>query len=215
MRYNRQNDQRNVVIFLGGQAAAIAVALTLIYFEKPTQAQAPNYIGFIDVKTCGKVDGWAADWNRLNQPLNVSLYAEGSTLSTVTASISRPDVGAFLKDNGRHGYTLPMPLDLQDGRPHVYTVRYEQSATVLGTFTQTCGSIPITASIMRAGQGMMIVANPAGYTEVAIDGGQVPIWGSLNQTIPCWKGELAPDPAGQGIYVCTSGPANWRRIKFE
>ncbi len=184
----------------------------------PVHAQDPNYIGYVDARTCGSAIGWAADRNRLNQPLQVSLYADGVVVQTVTASISRGDVGAYLKDDGRHAYILGIPVDLQDGRPHNYQVRFEQSTATLsgGTFTQTCGTIPITSSVFRAGPGIMLIADPAGqYTKIDLDATTVPLWGSLNQNIPCWQGELAPDPAGLGIYVCKAPPRDWKRIRWE
>ncbi len=46
----------------------------------------PNYEGFFDVGDCNVIDGWAADRNRLNTPINVSIYA-GSTLLTTVSGV--------------------------------------------------------------------------------------------------------------------------------
>lgn len=201
-------------VFAFGWMSGDVIGHTVKYVA---HAQAPNYIGFVDVKNCGSAIGWGADRNRLNQSLDLSLYADGIVVQTVTASIHRGDVGAFLKDNGNHGYILGIPVDLQDGRPHTYQVKYEQSNVNLGSsFTQTCGTIPITSSVFRPGPGILLVGDPAGkYTQIGLDGTTVPLWGSLNQNVPCWTGELAPDPTGQGIYICKAPPADWKRIRWE
>jgi hypothetical protein len=106
-----------------------------------TCSQASNYVGFIDHAACDTIAGWAADRNRLNTSINVEVY-DGSTLvATVMASNSRPDVGAFIGDNGMHGFSIATPASLKDGNSHTVHLRFETSATDLSS-----SPVPIACS---------------------------------------------------------------------
>ncbi|HUK90935.1 MAG TPA: PQQ-dependent sugar dehydrogenase [Blastocatellia bacterium] len=94
-------------------------------------ALTPRYAGFVDVPTCSTIAGWAADRSRLNQPISVSLYDGTTLLATMTASLNRPDVGAFLGDNGLHGYLFYVPASIQNGAGHSVHLRFETSAVEL------------------------------------------------------------------------------------
>jgi len=91
----------------------------------------PNYIGFVDGADCNMLVGWVADDNRLNIPITVSVYDGTTLLLTVQANGSRPDVGAFLGDNGNHGFIIPTPAALKDGMPHTVHFKFETGATEL------------------------------------------------------------------------------------
>jgi parallel beta-helix repeat protein len=105
-------------------------------------AEPPNYVGFVDSANCTSITGWAADRNRLNTSINVEVYDGATLLTTVLASNSRPDVGAFLGDNGLHGFSIPTPAALLNGSAHTVHVKFETSATDLtgSPFTLTCGA---------------------------------------------------------------------------
>ncbi|HEY0555096.1 MAG TPA: hypothetical protein VGG20_12570, partial [Thermoanaerobaculia bacterium] len=111
----------------------------------------PNYVGFLDHAGCDTLVGWAADRNRLNTPITVSFYKDGTSLTTVLANASRSDVGAYLGDNGLHGFGIVTPASLQDGIAHTVSVRFEGSATNLTSspVTLTCG-IPAAPSGLTA-----------------------------------------------------------------
>jgi hypothetical protein len=94
----------------------------------PTQA---NYVGFVDHAGCDVIAGWAADRNRLNTSINVEIYDGTTLISTVLASNSRADVGAFLGDNGMHGFSIPTPASLKDGATHSVHIKFETSTTDL------------------------------------------------------------------------------------
>src|SRR6266498_1172563 len=100
-----------------------------------------DYIGYLDVADCASISGWAADRNRLNTPINVSLYDGSTLLTTVAANGSRSDVGNFLGDNGLHGFTIPTPASLKNNQPHPVSVKFESDSTNLsGSPTSlTCG----------------------------------------------------------------------------
>jgi hypothetical protein len=103
----------------------------------------PVYAGYIDVADCNSITGWAADRNRLNNSINVSLYDGNTLLTTVTANQSRPDVGAYLKDNGLHGFNIPVPAVLKSGT-HTISVRYESSSVNLGNSPRTYACVTPT-----------------------------------------------------------------------
>jgi len=89
------------------------------------------YVGYVDVLSCSAISGWAADRSSLNTSVNVDLYDGSTLMGTVTATGSRPDVGAYLNDNGLHGFGFTPPVSLKDGLPHAITVRI--GTTVIGS----------------------------------------------------------------------------------
>ncbi|HYL99034.1 MAG TPA: hypothetical protein VEZ90_08785, partial [Blastocatellia bacterium] len=89
----------------------------------------PNYIGFIDISGCNNIGGWVADKNRLNTPISVSIYDGTTLLLTVRAGQVRADVGAFLGDNGLHGFNVTTPAALKTNTPHSVHVKYETGTT--------------------------------------------------------------------------------------
>ena len=101
-----------------------------------------NYAGYIDSSTCSGINGWAADKNRLNTSIVVSLYDGAAQIASVTANGSRSDVGGLLGDNGLHGFSLQLPAAYQNGTAHTLQVRFETSTSqVFGSpVTLTCGS---------------------------------------------------------------------------
>ncbi|HXG66812.1 MAG TPA: hypothetical protein VNO70_17045, partial [Blastocatellia bacterium] len=96
----------------------------------------PNYEGYVDYLGCDFIGGWAADHNRLNTSITVSLYDGAMLVATVQANQHRPDVGAYLGDNGLHGFTIPTPAALRGGTHAIY-LRFEGSAQDLGGSPQT------------------------------------------------------------------------------
>lgn len=109
-----------------------------------TCSVAPNYVGFLDQADCDLIKGWAADRNRLNTSINVSVYDGSTLIATVTANQLRSDVGAFLGDNGLHGFSIPTPSSLKNGASHTVSVKFESGNTNLGNSPRsiTCGSTP-------------------------------------------------------------------------
>jgi len=119
----------------------------------PTLAQ--NYIGFVDRVDCSRMAGWAADKNRPNTPINVSIYVDSnsSPLMTVLANTQRePAVGAAVGtgDNGQHGFDFGAPL--RDGQPHTFTFKFESSSTLLTpSNTNAANPASITCGAFNAG----------------------------------------------------------------
>jgi hypothetical protein len=85
----------------------------------------------VDHIGCDTIQGWAADRNRPNTSINVEIYNGATLVMTVLANASRPDVGAFLGDNGLHGFSVAFPASLKDGQAHIIHVKFEASTTEL------------------------------------------------------------------------------------
>jgi hypothetical protein len=86
-----------------------------------------DYIGHIDTADCYAIRGWAADRNRLNTSISVSLYDGEMLITTQLANQLRTDVGAYLGDNGVHGFTIPIPDCFKDEAAHSISIRFETS----------------------------------------------------------------------------------------
>ncbi|HMJ24969.1 MAG TPA: glycosyltransferase domain-containing protein [Pyrinomonadaceae bacterium] len=86
-----------------------------------------SYIGCVDEATHYGVRGWAADRTRPNVPISISLYERNNLIATVPANQPRPDVGAYLGDNGRHGFTIPLPVNLRKRALGRISIRFEPS----------------------------------------------------------------------------------------
>lgn len=90
-----------------------------------------DYIGYVDAADCYGIRGWAADRNRLNTSISISLYDGETHITTVPANLLRADAGAYLGDNGLHGFALPTPASLKDEAAHSLSVRCETNTIPL------------------------------------------------------------------------------------
>ncbi|HEY3743165.1 MAG TPA: S53 family peptidase [Bryobacteraceae bacterium] len=95
------------------------------------------YAGYLDSGNCTAFSGWAANHGVLNQTFALDVVQGSTTLLTVLADLSRPDVGSYLGDNGIHGFSFATPLILKDGAPHVVNLRFSGTATSIGNAPQT------------------------------------------------------------------------------
>jgi hypothetical protein len=102
-----------------------------------------SYIGFVDAVSCANgISGWAADRNRLNQAINVTLWDGNTQVASTLANISRPDVGGLIGDNGLHGFNIPIPAGYSNGAARSLQVRFESSSSQLNSSPAsfTCGT---------------------------------------------------------------------------
>lgn len=98
---------------------------------QPVSCVGNNLQSWLDVADCNTISGWAADTTLLNQSLNVDIYDGATLLTTAAANQSRPDVGAFLGDNGLHGFRIGTPASLKDGATHSVAVKFGGTSTAL------------------------------------------------------------------------------------
>ncbi len=105
----------------------------------PWTQSSPLYEGYVGVD-CQSIWGWAADRTRPNQSVRISIY-DGSTLITQMMAIDpRPDITSYLNDGGLHGFVLPRPAQISDGKQHALRVTFDNGASLLGAVGQICGS---------------------------------------------------------------------------
>lgn len=82
----------------------------------PTQDRAPH--GYFDIANCSQLSGWAYDPDEPSTSIVVRLY-EGSTfLGGFKADQVRSDVNRVVGITGDHGFNVPTPESLKDGKPH-------------------------------------------------------------------------------------------------
>src|SRR6266853_3086487 len=114
-------------------------------------ANSAGFVGSLDTANCNTISGWAADKSRLNQAINVSLYAGSNLIATVIANQSRPDVATLLGDNGLHGFSITTPNNLKNGSTYSVQAQFTDTAAVIGTGVVQCGGSgpPLTMSLSR------------------------------------------------------------------
>jgi hypothetical protein len=109
---------------------------------KPELTRAPaNYEGNLDAANCQGIVGWAWDKNQPNAPLRLDIYDLETKVDTVTASAVRDDLVTAHKGNGAHGFTIPTPARLKDGKPHYIWLAFTGTNFHLnkgGPITVTC-----------------------------------------------------------------------------
>lgn len=110
----------------------------------------PVYAGNVDRFDCNYIVGWAADRNRPNLPITVRIYDGERLVTTVTAQVVRADIAAHLGDNGAHGFTIPTPDSLRDGKPHAVRIRYENSDTNLSNGSKSLNCSPVYVGNLEA-----------------------------------------------------------------
>lgn len=104
-----------------GTLEQVQQAMAALYDLSPTDFSPPE--GYVDVANCDEIAGWAWDPGLPDQPIEAALYdvgADGSEtlIATFAADNYRVDLAEALGDNGQHGFTIPTPLEFQDGERH-------------------------------------------------------------------------------------------------
>jgi membrane protein involved in D-alanine export len=102
-----------------------------------------SYEGSIDQADCQFIKGWGFDQTRANDALTVEIYDQDHLLATVTADSFRPDLQNAGKGDGYHGFSIPCPLVLKDGKPHMLVLRVAGTIKDIKHRSFICnGSIP-------------------------------------------------------------------------
>ncbi|GAB2559629.1 PA14 domain-containing protein [Spirosoma areae] len=92
-----------------------------------------NGVGFLDEADCNSVRGWAADQGQPNVAVEVDFFIDGQYAGSTQASQSRPDVGAYLGDNGNHGFSFTLPQSFRSGGNHSVEARFSGTAQGLNS----------------------------------------------------------------------------------
>jgi hypothetical protein len=91
-----------------------------------------RFEGFVDGIHHGKILGWVRDQLAPTRRLSVVLKDGGADLFTVLAEKHRADLERAGKGDGRHGFEVPLPLSVFDGRSHALRLRIEGTDLELG-----------------------------------------------------------------------------------
>ena len=84
-----------------------------------------SYNGTIDDVSCENIAGWAMDWSREAQSIDIRIFDEGGLVKLkAPASIPRGD---FRPGAQNHGFSVPTPVALKDGKNHFVHVAFEDS----------------------------------------------------------------------------------------
>ena len=178
-----------------------------------------NYAGYVDVADCNSIVGWAADRNRLNTSINVSIYDNTTLVTTVLANNLRSDVGAYLGDNGYHGFAIPTPAQFKNGLQHTLRVKFESSGTELGgsprTIACAAGASASIAWIQPAetSWGPANTMTVAGYAQNGAGGVQL-VWRDATINGPWNVVSWQPTPAADNTWSNTI-PSPYRCHTFQ
>jgi hypothetical protein len=113
--------------------AAIVVAAALPGCHKssavaPLTPPPPSaYEGTLDIVGPHRIEGWAWDRRRPQEPVSVDIYDGTALLATVVADKPRADLSKAGKGDGNHGFKIVTPPGLRDGKEH--TIRAVVSGT--------------------------------------------------------------------------------------
>jgi MYXO-CTERM domain-containing protein len=119
--------------------------------DAPMCPSAPP-IGYLDGADCDHITGWTQDPDVPTQSIKVLLAFDGifpdpnARYTTAIADVDRPDVGKAV-GSSNHGFDVPTPYGLFDGKDHPILAVGEdsaglRSALLVGTKTVTCAATP-------------------------------------------------------------------------
>lgn len=83
--------------------------------------------GSLDIVSCERVIGWAADKDQPNAAIEVEIYDGEKLVMRATANEARPDLMSAGFGDGKHGFSLPTPAQFKDGLPHKLSVRIAET----------------------------------------------------------------------------------------
>jgi hypothetical protein len=141
----------------------------------------PSVEGALDAGDGDQISGWAWDMDQPATPVRVDIYADETLLATVAADQARDGLREAGVGDGRHGFSLPTPEDLRDGKAHAVRVEVAGTGHSLGEFAllaPTAGPPPPDDGI-------------GGALDVA-DGGAIAGW--------AWDGSRPDSPLKVDIY---------------
>ena len=106
-------------------------------------AAASKQTGWLDVADCSGISGWAWDSGQPSSRLQIDLYdgsIHGQPFATVAAANYRRDLQQAGIGDGTHGFYVPTPANLKDGRTHaiIAAAAGTDMAIQVGTNTLSC-----------------------------------------------------------------------------
>ena len=123
--------------------------------------KAPALRSNLDEISPGIVTGWAADYDRLDQRIEIEVLVDGNLVARGVADIFRVDLPSAGAGDGKHAFSIDLPLHLIDGRAHVVDVRDASTGESLANSPRT------------------IEARVTAAYDVRLDGGALAGWARL------------------------------------
>jgi hypothetical protein len=103
--------------------------LLLLFVLSACSEPKTYYNGAIDDIDCDLIRGWAMDWSRGPQSIDVTILDDRTNFKKrIKAALPRGD---FKPGEDRHGFTIPTPAPLLDGKSHMVRMVFEDSDTEL------------------------------------------------------------------------------------
>jgi hypothetical protein len=110
------------------------------------------------------VIGWAFDDDAPTKPLNIAVYADGKMVAYGPTTVARPDVNAYYKITGTHGYSIVFPLSTGVHRVCTYGLNLGPGRnSTLGCRTVTLTGLPIGELAGATAQGNTVTVDGWAY----------------------------------------------------
>jgi hypothetical protein len=87
--------------------------------------------GEVERADCTRLKGWVWDPANPRIPLDLELAMDGRLIQRLTADMERPLLLKSGKGDGRHGFRMPTPEALRDGRAHELSIRVADTGVTL------------------------------------------------------------------------------------
>ena len=123
--------------------------------------------GYLDRVTCDRIDGWAWNSGRPNDPVDVDIYDGSTRLATATANQYHSDLVAAGKGNGSHGFSYALPASLKDGRAHTIKLMIAGTSFALvgsGASITCASAVASPASIVSPVNGATLGSSTATFS---------------------------------------------------
>lgn len=91
-----------------------------------------GYEGNFEKATQSALVGWAWDSTRPDTPITIDVFDGPTKVASVVADQFRADLRDAGKGDGKHGFLLPLPKQIQDGKEHTLSIRPAGSDKALG-----------------------------------------------------------------------------------
>ena len=92
----------------------------------------PIYEGNFEKATDVALVGWAWDSTRPDEPITIEVFDGLTKVASIVADQFRADLRNAGKGSGKHGFLLPLPTQLKDGKTHTLSIRPANSDTAPG-----------------------------------------------------------------------------------
>jgi O-antigen biosynthesis protein len=94
-------------------------------------SETARFQGHFESVRGGWIEGWALNLSDPAHPPIVEVLADGQLIAEIAASLLRQDLADASIGVARHGFRVPVPVEILDGQEHVLTARVRDSDFLL------------------------------------------------------------------------------------